>query len=73
MAAVQEPVEDCRGQDGVLDHLAPGAYGLVARDQQAALFVVAVHEMELQVGGPTLKRQAAPPITSAWIYLIRCP
>jgi hypothetical protein len=47
---VQEPVEDCGGQDVVSEHLAQFCEALVAGDDHAAAFVAAGDELEDHVG-----------------------
>ena len=64
VTVVQQAVQDCRGQHGVAEHLAPVAHGLVAGEDQAAPLVAAVHQLEQQVRRPAFKGQIAQFVAS---------
>jgi len=47
---MQETVEDCSGQDRIIESLAPIEKALVAGDDQAGALVASNHQTEEQAG-----------------------
>ena len=56
---VQEPVEDCGGDDRIGEHHAPFGNAAVRRDQHGAGFVAPADQLEEQVRRVGLQRQVA--------------
>ena len=56
---MQQAVEDGGGDDGIAEHLAPLAEGLVGGEQDAAAFVAGGDELEEQGGAEFVEREVA--------------